>query len=726
MALSSGVLMGLRTAAAGAAQSSVGVVFAGLLLLHQARLLPWSLELLCAAAFVVALQRAVRRRRRPPRKASLAQLDFELGSLGAVALLAALAWLGGLRGPFQGSLYVFVVLMAAVARPSALLATGALLVVLVFGSARLSSSATALALAPQTVLLALTVLALWFARRGRVERARESSVREPSPREAPAPRASQAPPAPSPTPSPRPIAAAVRTPTLSRAVRRRLSGEQTSEPPSDLGRARSGLEDLQRSLSAALDLCRITLDCRSVLALCLDSTGRWLFVREVSSVESAICSGPFSAAEGVFAAALTSARVAELVGSAAARQVPYYKVPFPVGHVAAVPLGSGEGAGLLALDRTLAEPLSPAQKVVLETAADLVRRTLEIERSVVQLERAKVEQGKLYRAAEQLSEAQSEMQVIQAGVGSAREFAAFHFAAVTLVREGGLHEICAVSGPHTNELVGQTFKDSTGLVGMVVENRHPLPFRGLCDAGYQVVFTRELPSPDLRSLLVLPLLVHQEVLGTLVLGSDEPSAFGSAVRPTLEVLARHIAVSLANARMMKRLEDLATTDGLTGLLNKRAFIDAARQKLRSAVRFQKPLSVLVCDLDHFKSVNDTHGHDVGDRVIRGFADVLKNGKRDIDIVGRFGGEEFVVVCEQTDLVGAQQLAERIRMDLASTTFVTATGTLRVTCSVGIAAFPRAGQDWDELFRATDEALYASKRGGRDRVTVWSPRVAKVG
>jgi diguanylate cyclase (GGDEF)-like protein len=239
------------------------------------------------------------------------------------------------------------------------------------------------------------------------------------------------------------------------------------------------------------------------------------------------------------------------------------------------------------------------------------------------------------------------------------------------------------------------------------------------------VFTRELPSPDLRSLLVLPLLVHQEVLGTLVLGSDEPSAFGSAVRPTLEVLARHIAVSLANARMMKRLEDLATTDGLTGLLNKRAFIDAARQKVRSAVRFQKPLSVLVCDLDHFKAVNDTHGHDVGDRVIRGFADVLRHGKRDTDVVGRFGGEEFVLICEQTDLVGAQQLAERIRMDLANTTFVTPGGSLRVTCSVGIAAFPRAGQDWDELFRATDEALYASKRAGRDRVTVWSPRVAKV-
>jgi diguanylate cyclase (GGDEF)-like protein len=721
MALSSGVVLALRTAAARAAQSSVSLAFAGVLVLHQARALPWSVELLCVAAFAVAWQRALRRRRRPPRGAVLALLDFELGSLCAIALLQCLAWLpGGLHGPFQGLMYVFLVLVTALARPSALLGIGAVLVLLEASSARLTHAGT-LSTAPQTLLLALGVLGLWLARRTRGERARDVAVRDG------AQRPSQAPALPSAAPT-TPRASSAPRPA-SRAARRRASSEPTAleSAPSDAGRARSGLDDLQRSLSAALDLCRMTLDCRSVLALSLDTTGRWLFVREVSSGETSVCPGPFSAADGVFAAALTSGRIAELVSQAAARQVPYYKVPFPVGHVAAVPLGTGtDTAGLLALDRPLAEPLRPEQRLVLETAAELVRRTLEIERSVVQLERAKVEQGKLYRAAEQLNEAQSEKQVIEAGVGSAREFAAFHFAAVTLVREGGAHEICAVSGPHTSELVGKTFKDSTGLVGMVVENRHALPFRGLCDAGYQVVFTRDLPSPDLRSLLVLPLLVHQEVLGTLVLGSDEPSAFGSAVRPTLEVLARHIAVSLANARMMKRLEDLATTDGLTGLLNKRALIDAARQKLRSSVRFQKPLSVLVCDLDHFKSVNDTHGHDVGDRVIRGFADVLKHGKRDTDLVGRFGGEEFVVICEQTDLVGAQQLAERIRTDLANTTFVTSSGPLRVTCSVGIAAFPRAGQDWDELFRATDEALYASKRAGRDRVTVWSPRIAKVG
>jgi len=109
----------------------------------------------------------------------------------------------------------------------------------------------------------------------------------------------------------------------------------------------------------------------------------------------------------------------------------------------------------------------------------------------------------------------------------------------------------------------------------------------------------------------------------------------------------------------------------------------------------------------------------------GFADVLRRTKRETDHVGRFGGEEFVVVCEQTDPEGAELLAHGVRQELAATTFVTQDGSLRVTCSVGVATYPQGGKDWEELFKSTDEALYASKRAGRDRVTLWSPRLRTV-
>jgi diguanylate cyclase (GGDEF)-like protein len=174
--------------------------------------------------------------------------------------------------------------------------------------------------------------------------------------------------------------------------------------------------------------------------------------------------------------------------------------------------------------------------------------------------------------------------------------------------------------------------------------------------------------------------------------------------------------------MIAQLEKMATTDGLTGLLNKRAMLDEAERKVAAAARFDRPLSVLVTDIDFFKKVNDTHGHDVGDIVIKGFADVLKRVKRDTDAVGRLGGEEFVIVCEETDERGALLLAERIRSELEATSFHSELGTIKVTCSVGASLFPLAGQTWEGLFKSTDEALYASKRGGRNRVTLWTPKL----
>jgi diguanylate cyclase (GGDEF)-like protein len=173
--------------------------------------------------------------------------------------------------------------------------------------------------------------------------------------------------------------------------------------------------------------------------------------------------------------------------------------------------------------------------------------------------------------------------------------------------------------------------------------------------------------------------------------------------------------------MIAQLEKMATTDGLTGLLNKRAMFDEAERKVAAAARFGRALSVLVVDIDLFKKVNDTYGHDVGDTVIRGVGDVLKRHKRNTDVVSRFGGEEFVALCEQTDATGAMLLAERIREELAKIVFHAPNGTLSVTCSIGVATFPDAGHSWEALFKSADEALYVSKRSGRNRSTAWTAR-----
>ncbi|HET7545935.1 MAG TPA: diguanylate cyclase [Polyangiaceae bacterium] len=497
-----------------------------------------------------------------------------------------------------------------------------------------------------------------------------------------------------------------------------------SSPDAEERLLRSGVDEIHQAVEFALILLCRTLGLRTALLLGLDAAGSQLHIQELSSTEDGIANGPFSARDGIFGASLAKGSLLAIAGPKAGAHVPYYTRKPAIGAVCATPLlDHGNPRGLLVVDRESREPFSAEEEETLRSAAHFVLRAIENERVFVQLDRAKVEQGKLYRAANALASATTEAQVIEAGVSGAREFAAFDFAVVTLFdKNSGEHEICAVSGDGADELVGQRFKHNSGLVSMVVANRHALPYRGDYDPSHQTVFTRRLSPPAMPSLLVLPLLVHDRALGTLVLGSQRRAAFGDSVRPTLEVLASHVAVSLSNARMLKRLEEMATMDGMTGLFNKRALQDVAVQKLKSAQRFNKPLSMLVCDIDHFKRVNDTYGHDVGDLVIKGFADVLKRVKRDTDAVGRFGGEEFVIVCEETDERGALLLGERIRSELEATSFHTELGPIKVTCSVGAALFPIAGQSFEALFKSTDEALYASKRGGRNRVTLWTPKL----
>ncbi len=500
----------------------------------------------------------------------------------------------------------------------------------------------------------------------------------------------------------------------------RLSGG--SAPGGDERALHSAANEVEQASHYALTLLRDSLGLQSAVLFSVGSKGRLSVFAAVT--DYALSEAPLSSNEGIFSAALSQKTPISVSGRRAGAHSVIYSQPQVVGAVSVIPLLEGaHPRALLVVDRAEEKAFDENELRLLSRSAEFVLRSMQNERVFSNLERANREQGKLYRAAESLAAASTEAQVIEAGVESAREVASFDFAAVTLFhKKGGIHEICAVSGDGADTLVGRQFRHNAGLVSMVVANRHALPYRGEYEPSRQTVFARGHEPPKMPSLLVLPLLVRERVLGTLVLGSSQKHAFREGVRPLLEVLSSHMAVSLAGARMLKRLEEQATTDGMTGLLNKRTLISDAERRIKIAKRFKKPLSLLVCDIDHFKNVNDTYGHDVGDVVIKGLGEVLRRIKRDTDSVGRFGGEEFVIVAEQTDQEGATLLAERIRRELENTTFRTELGPLKVTCSVGVAPFPLAGQDYPTLFKATDEALYVSKRNGRNQVTVWKPNL----
>jgi len=497
----------------------------------------------------------------------------------------------------------------------------------------------------------------------------------------------------------------------------RLLGAGDGQTQSDERLARSSVEEIQRAVHYALELLRRTLDLHTAALLWLNDSGTHLRISELSTASDEIHDAPIPVGDGVLGAAVVKKERVTLAHLKPSFNVPYYEGDCPVRVLMALPvLEDTSLRGILVLDREKDVAFTPHEEELASQAARFCLRAIQNERIFVQLERAKVEQGKLYDAAKALGAALSERDVLDAGVRSAQKIAAFDLAAVTLFDEPTrTHHVVAATG-EIEDLVGSKFAHNTGLVSMVVQNRFPLPYKGEYDHARQAVLTKHFPWPKLPSLLVLPLLLHERPLGTLILGAKRRHAFGDQVRPTLEVLASHLAVSLANARMVAKLEQMATTDGLTGLLNKRAMLEAGAQKIAAAARFGRKLSLMVVDIDFFKKVNDTYGHDVGDVVIKGLGEILRRQKRATDLVARFGGEEFVVLCEQTDERGALLLAERIREELEKTKFHAEQGTLSVTCSLGVATFPEGGEGWDALFKSADEALYVSKRSGRNRVT----------
>lgn len=169
-------------------------------------------------------------------------------------------------------------------------------------------------------------------------------------------------------------------------------------------------------------------------------------------------------------------------------------------------------------------------------------------------------------------------------------------------------------------------------------------------------------------------------------------------------------------RAVADLARLSRTDPLTQLPNRRHFVESLEKEFQRAERYTNPLGLLVIDIDHFKRVNDSHGHLVGDKVLRDVAGILAYGLRQSDIAARFGGEEFAVLLPETDLDGAMLVAERYRLEVAGREFKADDLSLRITVSIGVASLPRTtAVDATELLRKADAALYRAKDEGRNRV-----------
>ncbi len=230
----------------------------------------------------------------------------------------------------------------------------------------------------------------------------------------------------------------------------------------------------------------------------------------------------------------------------------------------------------------------------------------------------------------------------------------------------------------------------------------------------------ELPkSLSARSILAVPLLSRGRLIGVVeAIDTLGAARFGNQDARLLSLLLEPAAVAVDNAMLLRRSEELSITDDLTKLYNSRFLNATLRREVERSKRYRTPVSLIFLDLDGFKNVNDRHGHLFGSRALVEVGAVIKSTVREIDVVARFGGDEFTIILPQTGPEGAQIIADRIRQKIEETMFLQSYEVqVRLTASIGIASFPDHGRNKDDLIARADQAMYSVKGRGKNGVAL---------
>ncbi len=236
-------------------------------------------------------------------------------------------------------------------------------------------------------------------------------------------------------------------------------------------------------------------------------------------------------------------------------------------------------------------------------------------------------------------------------------------------------------------------------------------------------FDRELQSVGIRSSLTAPLNARGKLIGALVLGSEKQSGFLEEHLTIAREIAGSLALALHDSRQYAEILKLAVTDPLTGLHNRRNLFELGQAAIERDRRFDRPFSAIMLDVDHFKQFNDTFGHSAGDKILQSIATQCRRTVRTIDIIGRYGGEEFVILMPETDLPGAAMLAERLRESVEDMPVSVSNGAhaINITASLGVAEIGDSVIDLHALLGLADKAMYRAKRMGRNRCVIYEKK-----
>jgi len=482
---------------------------------------------------------------------------------------------------------------------------------------------------------------------------------------------------------------------------------------------------LDEELFTVLEIARKVFGSYSAVLLLLDGDGKHLRVRMQVSDSDNVCDvEQIKLTSTVLNWVLkhnTHFAIPEVKDS---DQLGYYKRSERIQSALAAPVIGGEDPiGVLVVDSEESESYDRQDGRVLSRFAQLLAQSINRAKDAAELESARVEFAALFSVSEKLS---SSLELSDIGgiiLESARSIVDSDAAMVVLIDDQVSEaRIEAVKGPQVNFLKERRFDARSGLVGSSILQKKYWYLPNFKDWEKSLgrkrkpILTKGLDVRDVGSLLCLPLVHKDKGMGALILTWKQRRYLSDFEQKILRVFVDMCSQALANARMYLQMEQMATTDGLTGLTNHRVFQDVLLREIERAERMPANISLIMVDIDHFKNINDTYGHPIGDEVLRQLAKLLHDSVRSIDMAARYGGEEFALVLINTDERGALKFSERLRKSAASMKIPADGETIQITVSLGLASYPRDTRNKDELIELADTALYHSKENGRNRVT----------
>ncbi len=274
---------------------------------------------------------------------------------------------------------------------------------------------------------------------------------------------------------------------------------------------------------------------------------------------------------------------------------------------------------------------------------------------------------------------------------------------------------------HGRRVYTQRYYADHGLSGHIVHTGNSVRWNTDEEIeGSNIIFEIFCSGPNTLSIIAVPLKLKGRIFGMISTQSYDAYAYSAEDQELLEVLAAHAAAAIENARLFSHTQELAATDAVTRLYNRHRFFELAEREFKRARRYHRPLTVLMVDIDDFKVINDTYGHSVGDETLFHISRSIHKELRETDILGRYGGDEFIVMLSETGIEQAQGIADRLCQQLR---YIKIKGSTKskpeITASIGIAGLDAAHDRFPNLLNHADQALYAAKAAGRNQAKVWS-------